>query len=184
MGVQAHRTGGRNKSDLEHTRDLEREFERLYLESYSIVYGWVRVRMASDAEAEDIVADAFLRAARAFPTFDPARAKFSTWVTTIARNCMITHFRRSRPTSPLENVPEHALAVEGGQGETDDLLLVKQLLACLDDEERELVALKYRQGFRNVDIAEQLGVNASTVATKLARALEKMRARAEQLGGI
>ena len=178
MRVQAHRTGKSSKNDL------EREFERLYLESFPTVYGWVRARMASDAEAEDVVADAFMRAARAFPTFDPARAKFSTWVTTIARNCMISYFRKERPTTPIENVPENVLTVDGGQDEATDLMLVKQLIACLNDEERELVALKYRQGLRNVDIAEQLDINTSTVATKLARALEKMRVHAKKLGAV
>ena len=57
---------------------LEREFERLYLECYPTVYGWVRARMAGDSDAEDVVAEAFLKAARAFGSFDPARAKFGT----------------------------------------------------------------------------------------------------------
>lgn len=153
----------------------EREFERLYRESFSTVYGWVRVRMGSDADAEDVVAEAYLHAARAFDSFDPSRAKFTTWVTTIARNCMVSHFRKQRPTTALEDVPETLSAVDGGQGGVDDRLLAKKLLACLDDDERELVALKYRDDMRNVDIAAELGMNPSTVATKLARALGKMR---------
>lgn len=158
-----------------------REFERLYRESYATVYGWVRVRMSNDADAEDIVADAFLRAARAFGSFDPKRAKFATWVTAIAKNCMATHFRKVRPTAALEDVPEGAFAVDGDYDEVCDPMVVKQLLACLNDEERELIALKYHEGFRNTEIAQELGINPSTVSTKLARALEKMRVCA---GGI
>ena len=154
---------------------MEREFERLYRESYSTVYGWVRVRMSSDEDAQDVVSEALLNAARAFGSFDPSRAKFSTWVTTIARNCMISHFRKQRPSVTLEDVPETTYMVSGGQENVDDQLLAKALLACLDDEERELVALKYREGLRNVEIAQELGMNPSTVATKLARALNKMR---------
>ena len=154
---------------------MERDFERLYRESYSTVYGWVRVRMSSDEDAQDVVSEAFLNAARAFGSFDPSRAKFSTWVTTIARNCMISHFRKQRPSVTLEDVPETTYMVSGGQENVDDQLLAKALLACLDDEERELVALKYREGLRNVEIAKELGMNPSTVATKLVRALNKMR---------
>ena len=153
-----------------------REFERLYRESYATVYGWVRIRMASDADAEDIVSEAYLKAARSFKSFDPARAKFATWVTAIAKNCMATHFRKMRPTTTLEDVPEGAFAVEDAVDEVCNPMVVKQLLACLDDEERELVSLKYREGFRNVEIARELGMNSSTVSTKLARALAKMRA--------
>ena len=155
--------------------DTAREFERLYRESYGGVYGYVRVRMADDAAAEDVVAEAFLKAAKSFGSFDPSRAKFSTWVTTIARNCMVSYYRRKRPAAALDDVPEHVLAEDGGQDGVDDRDLVDRLLACLDGGERELVALKYREGLRNVDIASELGMNPSTVATRLARALAKMK---------
>lgn len=153
----------------------EREFERLYRESYETVFGYVRARMGSNADAEDIVAEAYLHAARSFSSFDSSRAKFGTWVIAIARNCMSSHFRKSRPSVALEEAPETSYAIQGGQGAVDDRLLADQLLACLDDSERELIALKYRDGLRNVDIARVLGMNPSTVSTMLSRALEKMR---------
>ena len=55
-------------------------------------------------------------------------------------------------------------------------LLIQQLLESLDDVERELVVCKYHDGMRNVDIARELHMNASTVSTKLANAISKMRA--------
>ena len=154
---------------------MERDFERLYRESYSTVYGWVRVRMSSDEDAQDVVSEAFLNAARAFGSFDPSRAKFSTWVTTIARNCMISHFRKERPAVALEDVPQSTCAVEGGQSAVDDRDFAYQLLALLDDTERALVLLKYREGLRNIDISRSLGMNPSTVSTKLSKSLVKMR---------
>ena len=143
------------------------------------MYGWVRFRMSNDADAEDVVAEAFLKAARSFRSFDPNRAKFGTWVTAIARNCMISHFRKEHPTSSLEDASEINFAAPGEQEASDDRIVVKNLIGCLGDDERELVVLKYRDGLRNVDIAAALGVNPSTVSTKLARALGKMRAQLE-----
>lgn len=136
--------------------------------------------MASDADAEDIVSEAFLKAARAFDSFDPERARFTTWTISIAKNCMASHFRKQRPTVALEEAPLSTLGVAGEQGMIDDRETVKQLLACLDDNERELVALKYRDGLRNVDIARELHMNSSTVSTVLSRALIKMRAQIER----
>lgn len=158
----------------------EREFERLYLESYGLVYGYVRARMTCDADTEDVVAEAFLKAARAFNRFDPSRSKFSTWVVTIARNCMVSHYRKERSSAALDDVPESFAAAEGGQSAVDDRDLALRLLSVLDDEERELVLLKYREGLRNVEIAKDLGMNASTVSTVLARAMTKMRGAAER----
>ena len=161
-------------------RAREREFERLYRESYGSVYGYVRVRMGNDEDAEDVVAEAYLHAARAFDSFDPARAKFNTWVTAIARNCMSSYYRKARPSVALEDAPDEMYATSGGQEDVDDRLLMDRLLACLDDSERELVALKYHEGMRNIDIAEALDMNPSTVSTVLARALSKMRAQLER----
>ena len=153
----------------------EREFECLYQESYELVYNYVRYRMADDTCAEDVVAEAYLKAARSFGKFDPARAKFSTWVVTIAINCMKDHWRRSRPASCIDDVPDIRLVQPDETGAVADRDLVDRLLGVLDAPERELVLMKYREGFRNVDIAEELDMNASTVATKLANALAKMR---------
>ena len=153
----------------------EREFERLYLQSYSIVFNYVCFRMADKAATEDVVAEAFMKAARAFDRFDPTRSKFSTWVISIAVNCMNSYYRKVRPTTVLEDVPESVFCVEGEQSTVDERDLVMRLLRVLDDEERQLVFMKYQEGKRNVDIASELDMNASTVSTKLANALAKMR---------
>ena len=141
-----------------------------------MVYNYVLRRMASREATEDIVSEAFLHAARSFDRFDPERAKFSTWVISIARNCIVDYCRRERPTAALEDVPEGTYATEDEVADqSDDQELVINLLRCLDDGERELVFMKYYEGKRNVEIAEALGMNASTVSTKLARAMAKMR---------
>ena len=159
----------------ERKRREERDFEKFYRESFSTVYGWVRSRVNNESDAEDIVSEAFLNAARSFSSFDSARAKFSTWVISIARNCMASHFRRQKPQASLDDVSDAVFAVEGGQSDVDDQLTVERFLACLDENERELVILKYREDMRNVDIAEELSMNPSTVSTMLSRAIEKRR---------
>lgn len=155
----------------------ERQFEKLYRENYAAVYNYVYYRLLDHQATEDVVSEAFLRAARAFDQFDPSRAKFSTWTITIARNCMINYLRASHPVTYIGD----DLASIDVQSKEDyypaldeDAALCRQLLASLDDEDRELVFMKYYLGMRNTDIAKTLDMNASTVATKLQRALAKM----------
>lgn len=150
------------------------------MESYGMVYNYVRVRMAGDDAVEDVVAEAFLQAARHFGDYDPTRAKFSTWVVKIASNAMISHWRKSRPTTTLEDVPDRLVAQPAEQENLADRDLVDLLLGTLDETERQIVVMKYREGYRNVEIASELGMNASTVSTKLANALSKMRFVARQ----
>ena len=125
-----------------------------------------------------MVSEAFLKAARAFDRYDASRAKFSTWVIRIAINCMSDYYRRERPTSALDSIPESIIAVPAEQDAVADRDLAFRLLATLNASERELVLLKYQEGKRNVDIARELNMNASTVSTKLSVALAKMRSAA------
>ena len=152
-------------------------FESLYRDNFDRVYNYVCYRMASSAEAEDITAEAFLKAARSFDRFDARRAKFSTWVITIARNCISDHWRKQRWHSTLDDIPEEAVSVKDEYPAlNEDAELAQRLLAVLDDSDRELVYLKYFEGKHNVEIARELDMNESTISTRLSRALAKMRA--------
>ncbi len=158
-------------------RGARSSFETHYLESYSLVYNYVFRRMANREATEDVVSEAFLHAARAYDRFDPSRAKFSTWVISIAHNCMNDWWSHHPATMPIDEVPEGAYSDNGRQDEQiANRDLAERLLQALDADERELVALKYYEGKRNVEIAEKLSMNASTVSTRLARAMDKMRA--------
>lgn len=157
------------------------EFERLYRENYAFVYNYVNFRMAGSDAVEDVVAEAFCKAARAFGKFDAARAKFSTWVIAIVRNCIIDYWKKERVTVPLDDVPESVFSADDTYPKlNEDADYVRVLLSSIDEADRELVFFKYFEGKRNVDIARELGMNESTVATRLQRALLKMRAVAER----
>ena len=162
------------------------EFERLFCESYQKVYNYVCYRMSGSEGVDDVVAEAFCKAARSFSRFDADRAQFSTWVIAIARNCLSDYWKANRPASPIDEVDESILAAEDEYPSFDDSAgrqeLLQRLLSVLNDEERELVYLRYYEGKRNVEIARELGMNASTVATKIQRALKKMRAVNEGSG--
>ena len=156
-----------------------REFERLYRDSYKVVYNYVRYRMSDGVATKCVVAEAFLRASRLFGSFDPEHADFATWVEEIAVDCMASYWSKERSGILLENASGGHSSITSSIREIDNRCVVDQMLAALSQEERELIAMKYREGYRNVDIAAKLGMNPSTVSTKLSRALKKMRVASE-----
>ena len=166
--------------------DPKSAFERHYRESYPLVFNYVFRCVGNRTTAEDVTADAFLRAARNFESFDASRAKFSTWVISIARNCIGTHYRRERPTADIDDVAETLYATnEDPQAileDRTDTNIAARLFAELDDESRELVFKKYYENKQNKQIALEMHMNASTVSTKLSRILAKMRAVAKREG--
>ena len=160
------------------------EFERLYRENYRRVYAFIRSRLLNKDAAEDLTSETFLNAARAFDRFDPSRASFSTWVLTIARNCTTSWIRKQYheltmadltddidPAAPADSYPSL---------EDDAVGMTEKLLALLDEQDRAIVYLKYYEQMQNAEIARVLDMNASTVGTRLQRALAKMRAAAER----
>jgi RNA polymerase sigma factor (sigma-70 family) len=57
---------------------------------------------------------------------------------------------------------------------------VRAALAQLDPRERDLVALKFRAGLSNAEIARVLDTTESNVGTKLHRAMEKLRSACDE----
>lgn len=136
--------------------------------------------------AEDVTSEAFIKAARAFDRYDPQRAQFSTWVITIARNVLISNIRKAGKEYTASDAaidPDLQSTSDVYPSlENDDTETLRQLLLVISEEDRELVRLKFFEGLQNKEIAEVLGVNASTVGTKVQRALAKMKAVASERG--
>lgn len=157
-------------------RSTDQDFAALYRETYSRVFNYAYYRLLDYAAAEDVVAETFCKAASAFNRFDSSRASFFTWVVAIERNCLIDYYRKNQGFVCLDDVSEAAFAVEEAYPELDETArTVHKLLEVLDEEDRELVYLKYYEEMRNTEIAQVLGMNASTVATRLSRAMARMR---------
>jgi hypothetical protein len=77
-------------------------FEALYTKHLRPLYGVVYVRTHHQQTAEDIVSQTFLRALERINTFDPAKGSFGGWLFTIARNLIVDHYRKAKPTSDIQ----------------------------------------------------------------------------------
>ena len=169
------------KGDSGQTQGLSIEdVEQLYRDQFRPVYNYLYFRLLNHATAEDLLADVFVRVVRSRETFDPAKATPEAWLWRIARNRLFDHFRSMRKVDNIEQVSEARFAVtDDYEGLDDTAQQARQLLAVLSPEDRELVYLKYWQEMPNKQIAELLDLNASTVSTRLSRAMAKMRKAAE-----
>jgi RNA polymerase sigma factor, sigma-70 family len=78
---------------------LER-FEAVVLPHLSAAYGLARYLTRNDADADDVVQEAFLRALRYFGSFRGEASQSRAWVLTIVRNTAHTWRRRHRADAP------------------------------------------------------------------------------------
>lgn len=152
-----------------------------------IVFKVAAVYAGNTADRDDLAQEIALQAWRSFAAFDPARAKFSTWLYRVALNVAISYLRgrqRSRPggTEPLDEV--HAETVASNAPAHDEALAhaermdaLHALVAGLDPLHRALVLL-YLEDKSYTEIADVLGISETNVATKLNRIKQKLRGQA------
>ena len=80
------------------------DLDRIYTEYSGKVMGYIRARIRSSAEAEDLHSEVFEKVLKKIGEFDPSKASLNTWIFTITRNTVIDYFRKTRPTEePDEN---------------------------------------------------------------------------------
>jgi RNA polymerase sigma factor (sigma-70 family) len=119
-------------------------------------------------QAEDVVQETWLRAARALPRFE-WRSSLRTWLIGIAVRCA-QEARRREPPLAVEISEEHALT---RQSPSDPDL--ERALRDLADGYREVLLLHDLLGFTHEEIAGQLGIEIGTSKSQLSRARQALR---------
>jgi RNA polymerase sigma factor (sigma-70 family) len=157
------------------------EFEALYEEHAQPLFGFLAYRTGDRAVAEDLVAETFEKALRAWRRFDPRQANRKTWLYAIGLNCFRDHLRRAKVEGRVmeENaaLQESASSRFAVQMEARDA--VRRGMEVLSDQEREAIALRYGGDLTVPEIAKVTGERLSTVEGRVYRALRKLR---EEIG--
>ena len=161
------------------------DFARFYDTAHLSLFRYVMVLCAGNqAEAEDITAEAFIRAWEKRQQFSGSAPAALGWVITIARNLLIDR-RRSEGTHPVEAALDETLADAAvGQSSIEAILIhddqLQQALAAIQGltlPQREIITLRFVLGWRVKAIASHLGLAENTVSVDLRRALAKLQAQ-------
>jgi len=158
-------------------RRRQARFEAIALPHLDAAYSLARWMTRNDADATDVVQEAFLRAFRYFDSYRGDNAK--SWVLRILRRTCYSWLDRSRPADvvSLETEEEFGGAVATSAIDTEALLesrsnlrLLVRLIEALPAPLREVIVLRelHELGYR--EIAEATGVPIGTVMSRLHRA--------------
>ena len=162
------------------------DFERAMLPHLNAAYNLARWLTRNEADAQDVVQEAFLRAFRYFDGFaggDTAKA----WILSIVRHSCFTWLAKNRPAelAPLDEATAETL-VAGGRDEpdtpersllaADERAVLDRLIGKLPPEFREVVILRELEELSYREIAEITALPIGTVMSRLARARARMRA--------
>jgi RNA polymerase sigma-70 factor, ECF subfamily len=150
-------------------------FSELYTLLVDDLYRYVRGQIHDDGQAEDIVAEAFLRAWRFIPRYRSGSNSLRPWIFAIARNQVRDAWRQEhhRPTTLQEDVAEEPEEAEPDEQETAQTL--RRALRALTDDQRDVVLLRYFGGKSHSEIARLVGKREGAIRATLVRALRRMR---------
>jgi RNA polymerase sigma-70 factor (ECF subfamily) len=155
-------------------------FEEVVLPHLDAAFNYARWLTKSDADAEDVVQDAYLRALRFFSSLrsDDARA----WLFTIVRNTWYGRFpQRSGANQPTvydtmkHDRPDEHLDPEGLAMQQQAVEEVQRAVQELPADFREVIILRELEGLSYKEIAAVAGIPIGTVMSRLARARERLQ---------
>lgn len=164
--------------------DLDAGFAALVRAHERIVYS-VALRLAArPADAEDLAAEALLRAYRALRGYDAARIRtlrVRPWLLTILRNTARNTARDAarRPGPPPAFEPPEDVAAAPGVEEQVEQQLARlewgRLLGQLSEAQRVAVVLRHVEGLPISEIAQVLGCREGTAKSHVSRGLSHLR---------
>ncbi|MCI0458326.1 MAG: sigma-70 family RNA polymerase sigma factor [Gemmataceae bacterium] len=132
---------------------------------------------------QDLCQEVFLRVHHAGPQYREAAA-FSTWLYRIALNVARDTARRQHKMSPLQayDPPARGLSPEAACEQRELADAVAQAVAELPERLRVVLVLHHYEGMNFEQIARLTQTPASTVKSRFAAALQRLRVRLQELG--
>ena len=156
------------------------EFAALYDRYFRPVYHYLYSRVGSAAEAEEPTAQTFLAALEALPRYHN-RGHFAAWLFTIARNKARDFYRGRAAPLPLdENHPDKAEDPLAQVIQTDQVEQLAALVRKLEEDEQELLRLRFVAGLSFAGIGVCLGRREDTVKKTFYRLLARLQRQMEQ----
>ncbi len=156
------------------------QFEQIALPHLDAAFNLARWLTGQQQDAEDVVQEAYLRAFKFFDSYHGGDSRI--WLLTIVRNTAYTWLKRNRMQATSAEVDDELPDTEDEGPESHllaevDIQQLREALAALPVEFREVVILHDMEGLAYKEIAAVAHIPLGTVMSRLSRA----RARLHQM---
>jgi RNA polymerase sigma-70 factor, ECF subfamily len=172
----------RSRSQLEQKSRLAL-FEATVLPHLSAAYNFARWLLRDESDAEDVVQESYLRALRYFESYHGGDSR--AWLLSIVRNTTYNWLQQNRSrqlTEPIDETTEALFPTDEQNPETIlfariDYELLRQALAELPIEFREVLVLREMEDLSYKEIAALCDLPIGTVMSRLARGRTRLQQR-------
>lgn len=149
--------------------------EDIWYRFHADLLRFIRARVATDEEAEDILQDVYLRIVQSIDTLKNTE-RVEAWIYRIARNRIVDGYRERHPAAEL---PE---ALADDRDHPEDVLFqeslresVNGMMALLPDTYREALVMVEVRGLSQKAMADELGMSFSGAKSRVQRGREKLK---------
>lgn len=162
-------------------------FEQLVTAYQGGVYRLALRMCGSAAAAEDVAQEAFLSAWKNLPQFR-GDSQFSTWLYRLTTHAAIDYLRREKrhEASDIDDVTvaDETSSPQETVERSETQTAVRDALAALSPEYREVILLRYMQELSYTEIGIALHLPSGTVKSRLNRAKGQLKEILRQSGNI
>lgn len=152
------------------------EFERLLEDDYRSVERYVRFRLVSKTDAEDVLQEIYMTA---WQKFDQLKKKdsFKSWIISIARNKCNDYFRKKAKQLeiPIGIITEKEFSYS--RFGISEISVVKDTLDLLGDRDKQILYLYFWKELPQAEIAEKLNIPLGTVKSRLFTAKQNFKSQ-------
>ena len=136
--------------------------------------------LRSPADAEDVIQEAWLQVWKRSATYDSCRGTVAAWLLTVARTRALDRYRskasRSRAESQVDPDPPSRPPDPGASAAQTELgQRVREALARLEPQQRQVLEIGYFQGLSQSEVAERLAAPLGTVKSWTRQGLARLR---------
>ena len=161
-------------------RDNPQALATLLQLNYAKVYRYLLKLTMDNQAAQDITQDVMERAIVHIKSFDPARAKLSTWLIAMARNKWLDEVRRQKRTeTPLTKSQdwEHTADPYVELLRQDELM---NALQRVKPDMRTPITMCYMLGYSYDDISNHMKIPLGTVKSRISNGLKQLKRELER----
>ena len=163
---------------VERAKRDPQEFGALYDRHFQQIYRFIYSRVREQTAAEDVTSEVFIKALKAIPRYQDTGRPFAAWLYQIAVNAIADRYRTQKPSQPLEDF--HDLAVAGPALEDeavqhDEMKRIWFLVEQLPAQQRTALILKFQEDMKIEDIAVAMGKSSGAVKLLIHRGVSKLR---------
>ena len=163
-----------------------KHMDRLFESIYPMVWHFMRIRVNSIEDAEDLTQNACIKIVKSLDKFKSEKGSFSTWMYRIIKNLLIDFFRKK--TLKFEEIDFNLL--EGTDSPVQKILKkeaeekLKKVFENLTGRQKEILEMKYFFNMKNKEISKILDIKEKTVSSIITRAFERLKILLDKNGTL